>query len=89
MPSKNSRFNGILSCLSTSDLALLEPYLSAVDLPLRVRRPGVTVALHLLERAGLIARSRGAITILDRDDLRESSNGADGAQEAQLQRLSA
>ena len=61
------------------ELALTHEFLS---LMLGVRRPGVTVALNLLERPGLIARSRGAITILNRDGLRESSNGAYSAQEA-------
>jgi DNA-binding transcriptional regulator YhcF (GntR family) len=58
-----------------------------VSIMLGVRRPGVTVALNLLERAGLITRDRGTITILDRDGLRESSNGAYGAQEAVVKRL--
>jgi CRP-like cAMP-binding protein len=52
-----------------------------LSLMLGVRRPGVTVALNLLERAGLIARGRGTITILDRDGLRESTNGAYGETE--------
>jgi hypothetical protein len=36
---------------------------------LGVRRPGVTVALGVLQRAGLIAYHRGAITVEDRDGL--------------------
>jgi CRP-like cAMP-binding protein len=67
-------------------LSLTHEFLS---LMLGVRRPGVTVALNLLEQTGLIARNRGTITILDRDGLRESSNGAYGAQEAELKRSSA
>lgn len=43
---------------------------------LGVRRSGVTTALQGLEHAGLIAHRRGAITILDREGLEESANGA-------------
>ena len=71
--------------IDSDQLPLTHEFLS---LMLGVRRPGVTVALNLLERAGLIARSRGAITILDRDGLRDCSNGAYGAQEAEAKRLS-
>ena len=39
------------------------------------QRPGVTIALHVLERGGLISTRCGAITILDRKALEESSNG--------------
>ena len=54
---------------------------------LGVRRPGVTLALNLLERAGLIQASRGAVTIVDREGLEEKSNGAYGAPEAEFNRL--
>ena len=54
---------------------------------LGVRRPGVTVALNLLERAGLISANRGAITILDREGLLEHSNGAYAAPEEEFSRL--
>ena len=43
---------------------------------LGVRRAGVTVALQALERTGPIAHRRGVITILDREALEKSSNGA-------------
>lgn len=36
---------------------------------LGVRRPGVTVAMGVLEKAGLIAHSRGSITVVDRAGL--------------------
>ena len=65
-------------------LALTHEFLSIM---LGVRRPGVTHALNLLERMGLIQASRGTITIIDRDGLIESSNGAYGAPEAEFKRL--
>ena len=42
---------------------------------LGTHRPGVTLALQGLERAGLIATGRGKITIIDRKALQKSSNG--------------
>jgi CRP-like cAMP-binding protein len=54
---------------------------------LGVRRAGVSVALRLLEREGLIAAERGVIMVLDRKGLEGSSNRAYGAPEAELQRL--
>jgi CRP-like cAMP-binding protein len=66
-------------------LSLTHEFLSIM---LGVRRPGVTHALNLLGRIGLIHASRGTITIVDREGLIESSNGAYGAPEAELNRLS-
>jgi CRP-like cAMP-binding protein len=40
---------------------------------LGVRRPGVTVAMGILEKAGLIAHSRGNITVLNRPGLEKAS----------------
>jgi len=40
---------------------------------LGVRRPGVTVAMGVLERAGLIAHARGNITVIDRAGLEKVS----------------
>ena len=54
---------------------------------LGVRRPGVTVALNLLERNGLIKSHRGVTTIVDRKGLRRASNGAYGVPEAEFDRL--
>jgi CRP-like cAMP-binding protein len=42
---------------------------------LGVRRPGVTVAVQLLERKGLIERQRASIVIIDRKALEKLSNG--------------
>jgi CRP-like cAMP-binding protein len=40
---------------------------------LGVRRPGVTVAMGVLEKAGLITHSRGSITVIDRPGLEKAS----------------
>ena len=40
---------------------------------LGAQRPSVTNAAHELERAGLIKRGRGLITLLDRDGLKKAS----------------
>jgi CRP-like cAMP-binding protein len=58
--------------LDGDDLPLTHEFLA---LMLGTQRPGVTIALHSLERAGLITNRRGSITILDRRALEESSNG--------------
>ena len=42
---------------------------------LGVRRPGVTVAVQLLEQKGLIERQRASIVIIDRKALEKLSNG--------------
>ncbi len=46
---------------------------------LGVRRPGVTVAIGILERAGLIAHGRGRITVTDRQGLEAASCECYGA----------
>jgi CRP-like cAMP-binding protein len=65
-------------------LGLTHEFLSIM---LGVRRPGVTVAINLLEKAGLIRASRGAIVLVDRKGLERISNGAYGAPEAEFKRL--
>ena len=54
---------------------------------LGVRRPGVTVALGLLERAGVLHASRGVISIIDRKGLERLANNAYGVAEAEYRRL--
>jgi CRP-like cAMP-binding protein len=54
---------------------------------LGVRRPGVTLALSMLEKDGLIQAKRGTIVIVDRTRLRKISKGAYGAAEAEFNRL--
>lgn len=70
--------------LDSDAVPLTHEFLSVM---LGVRRPGVTVALDLLEKQGLIRVKRGAVAILSRTGLRKVSNGAYGAAEAEFQRL--
>ena len=58
--------------LDGDELPLTHEFLAMM---LGTQRPGVTVALHALERNGLIATKRGRITILDRATMEKSSNG--------------
>jgi CRP-like cAMP-binding protein len=59
----------------------------SIAVMLGVRRPGVTLALNLLEKNGLITVGRGLITVSDREGLIEAANGAYGAAEAEMLRL--
>jgi CRP-like cAMP-binding protein len=54
------------------DLPLTHEFLG---LMLGTHRPGVTIALRALEKAGLITTRRSRITIVDRKTLEKSSNG--------------
>ncbi|HEV7717488.1 MAG TPA: Crp/Fnr family transcriptional regulator [Arsenicitalea sp.] len=54
---------------------------------LGVRRPGVTVALHVLEGRGLIRSNRAEIIIIDRDGLIGHADGAYGLPEREYDRL--
>lgn len=56
-----------------NELPLTHEFLAVM---LGVRRSGVTVALQGLVRTGLVTHRRGIITILEREALEESSNGA-------------
>ena len=47
-----------------------------LSIMLGAKRPGVTLAVRLLERQGLIKARRGVITIVDREGLVRFSNGA-------------
>ena len=65
-------------------LALTHEFLSIM---LGVRRPGVTVALHMLEGKGLIRSHRSEITIIDREGLKQQANGSYGRTEAEYERV--
>ncbi len=66
-----------------NDLPLTHEFLS---LMLGVRRPGVSIALQLLEKRGLIKRSRRAISVIDRKGLIDMSKGGYGPPEAEFAR---
>lgn len=70
--------------LAGDDLALTHEFLS---LMLGTHRPGVTIALHILEGAGMIRAKRGLITVLDRGKLREAAGDSYGTAEAEYERL--
>jgi CRP-like cAMP-binding protein len=70
--------------VGATEMTLTHEFLAMM---LGVRRPGVTVALNMLESRGLIQVSRGRITIVDRDGLTENANGCYGAPEAEFERL--
>ncbi|MER9138622.1 Crp/Fnr family transcriptional regulator [Mesorhizobium sp. M0830] len=65
-------------------LAITHEFLAIM---LGVRRPGVTVALQLLEGRALIRARRGEIIIRDRAGLIELANGSYGDPEAEYVRL--
>ena len=70
--------------LESDELLLTHEFLS---LMLGVRRAGVTTGLKHFEDKGLIATSRGAITIQDRGGLEEAANGFYGRPEAEFERV--
>ena len=65
-------------------VAMTHEFLAVV---LGVRRPGVTVALHILEGKGLIRASRGQITIINRQGLEQEAGGSYGMAESEYARL--
>jgi CRP-like cAMP-binding protein len=58
-----------------------------LSIMLGVRRPGVTVALKLLEEAGLLQARRGIISIIDRRELERLADHTYGVAEAEYRRL--
>lgn len=70
--------------LETDELNLTHDFLADM---LGVRRPGVSLALHLLEQRGVIYRQRGKIRIIDRPGLTKSTRGAYGVPEGEFERL--
>ena len=57
----NDRVDGYLVPMTHEFLAVM----------VGVNRPGVTLALHEVERTGCISQKRGAITIIDRKGLEQ------------------
>jgi len=70
--------------LHTSLFSITHDFLSQM---LCTRRPGVTVALHLLEGKGLISSTRGQVEIRNRSGLIEEAGGSYGKAEAHYARL--
>ncbi len=70
--------------LASDRLAITQEFLAQM---LGVRRPGVTVAMNLLERAGVVSSKRGIISLLSRKRLERASNGAYGIPEAEYRRV--
>lgn len=70
--------------VSGDAMALTHEFLAMM---LGVRRPGVTIGMHLLEGKALIRAERGQITILDRDGLRAEAKESYGVPEAEYARL--
>ncbi len=66
------------------DLRLTHDFLAMM---LCVRRPGVTVATHVLEGVGAIRAKRALITVLDRDKLTQIAGEGYGLAEAEYDRL--
>jgi CRP-like cAMP-binding protein len=56
--------------VAADEIPLTQEFLAQM---LGVRRPGVTVAIGILERAGLIAHARGRIQVIDRKGLEAAS----------------
>jgi CRP-like cAMP-binding protein len=70
--------------LDGDDLPLVHEFLA---LMLGVRRSGVTLALQIVEGAGVIRAKRGLITVRDRAKLLEIAGGSYGVPEAEYRRL--
>lgn len=70
--------------LGADELSITHEMLSQM---LGVRRPGVTVSLHVLEGEHMIKATRGKIRILDRDKLAEAAKGSYGRSERELRRF--
>jgi CRP-like cAMP-binding protein len=70
--------------LDTDELELTHEFLAVM---LCVRRPGVTVATHVLEGNGLIRAKRGRITIIDKERLAALAGDSYGMAEAEYERV--
>ncbi|MFE1601564.1 Crp/Fnr family transcriptional regulator [Methylobacterium sp. ID0610] len=73
-----------LDRLSGSEIAMTH---EALALMLGTHRPGITAALHGLERMEALATSRGRITVLDREKLVLVAGEAYGTAESEYRRL--
>ncbi len=72
--------------LGSPDMPITHDYLAAM---LGVRRPGVTIATHVLEGTGAIRARRGRIEVRDRDKLMDLAGDSYQVGEREHQRLMA
>jgi CRP-like cAMP-binding protein len=66
------------------ELTLTHEFLAIM---LGVQRPGVSLSLEALQRAGLIMTKRGVISIVDRARLEQAAKGTYGKPEGEINRL--
>jgi CRP-like cAMP-binding protein len=69
--------------VSDADATITHDFLAVL---LGVQRPGVTVALHVLEGKRLIRSTRSHVEVLDRPGLQRAANGYYGVSEAEYER---
>ncbi len=77
----------LLMCQARTDspeIRLTHDFLARM---LNVRRPGVTVATHVLEGEGMIKATRGRITVTDREKLKDFAGPSYGLAEAEYESL--
>ena len=77
----------LLMCCDGADSHELDLTHEFLAMMLCVRRPGVTVATHILEGQGIIRAKRGRITILDRPKLADLAGDCYGLAEAEYERV--
>ena len=77
----------ILMCHDRMDGDELNFTHELLSVMLGVRRPGVTVATHVLEGCKMIKATRGRLTVLSREKLEEAAGGSYGIPEAEYERL--
>lgn len=70
--------------MDSDDVHLTHEFLSVM---LGVRRPGVTVATHILEGKGMIKATRGLLKVLDRTKLEQLAGNSYGIAEAEYERV--
>jgi CRP-like cAMP-binding protein len=70
--------------VQTDTVALTQEFLSIM---LGARRPGVTVAIQMLEHRGLIRAERGHVTVIDRKGLEAFAGDGYGDAESEFTRL--
>jgi hypothetical protein len=70
--------------LQDDNISITHEFLAVL---LGVRRPGLTLTLHVLEGKGLIKASRNLIRIADRAGLEKAADGFYGIPEAEYDRL--